>query len=796
MTIGPFDRCPLTQVATAALLLAAALAFPTASRGAANEEPSSAVAENPAGESAAAGPSARRVSLVRLRLPITGNDDAVYQARLQRAVDRLIALPDEADEPRRPLLVLELTPDPDGGATEFERALRLARFLVSESMTRVKTLAYLPDSIDGHAALIALACEEIAMAPDATLGSAGVTEDAALPIEPGIRASYEQIAEARRTAPPAVVLAMIDREAELLRIESDRGVEFVLGSELEARREDRAIVSEESLAPSGTFASLTGREARAQGVAKYLAADRDTLARALAVPGAALLEDQSLAGEWRPVMVDLSGPITNRAVRRIETLIGDELERNQVNWVGVRIDSTGGDVPAALRLSQTLAELGDGEVRTVAYVPKRVDGPATLVALACDQLVMQDGSTLQGVEPREAAADENEDQEDAEEDAEAEDAEDDDDPLGDDAGRRLGELRRLLSDPEAELEAARSTIRETLAPATTRGWSLLAAVIDPGLELARYANRQTGAEQVFCPEELEEQAVEADWRRVEPLKPAGETLEFEAARAEELGIAWHTVEQFDDLQALYGLPEAPRTAVPNWALELIEALASPGLAALLLVVGVIGLYIELNTPGLGLGGFVASVAFLLFFWSKFLDGTADWLEVLLFVTGVVFVLIELVVLPGFGVFGLGGALMIVGSLVLASQTFILPQTETQLVELRNSLATVAGAGLGFLLLAAVLRQYLPHSPLFRWAMLSPGEEADRIEQDRREQMADYDHLVGKTGVATTDLLPAGRAEIDGEPVDVLCRSGSIDRGEAVEVVEAHAQRVIVRKVRG
>lgn len=715
----------------------------------------------------------RRVALVRVRLPITGNDDAVYQARLQRAVDTLLVDPAPAGD-RRPLLVLEFATSPDGGVTEFERALRLARFLVSDQMARVKTLAYLPDSIEGHAVLVALACEEIAMAPEAQLGRAGADEDDARPLEPGIRASYEQIAEARRTAPPAVVLAMVDRSAELVRLETDRGVEYALGSELETLRAERTIVSEDVLAPKGTLAVFTGREARAEGIAKYLVADREALARALAMPSESLLEDQAIAGEWRPVMVDLSGPVNQRIVRRLETLIGDELERTGANWVGVRIDSSGGDLPAALRLAQTLADLGNGEVRTVAYIPKRAEGPAALVALACDQLVMQNGAVLRGVE------------------AEAKPEGDDDD-----AGRVLKEgLQDLLVDPQEQIDAARLTVRETLAPASSRTWSLLAATFDPSLELARYTNRQTGAERVFCPEELEEQPGGADWRRGEAIKGAGETFELTANRAAETGVAWQTVDQFDDLQALYGLTEPPRTSEPNWALELVEALASPGLAALLLVVGIVGIYIELHSPGVGLGGFVATVALLLFFWSKFLDGTADWLEVLLFVTGMVFVLLELLVLPGMGIFGVGGALLVIASLVLASQTFILPQTETQLVELRNSLATVAGAGFGFLILAGVLRHYLPQSSLFRRATLAPLEEADRIEQGRREQLADYEHLLGKEGVATTNLLPTGRAEIDGEPVDVVTRGEVIDRGEPIEVVETHASRVVVRRVQG
>ena len=216
----------------------------------------------------------------------------------------------------------------------------------------------------------------------------------------------------------------------------------------------------------------------------------------------------------------------------------------------------------------------------------------------------------------------------------------------------------------------------------------------------------------MSPAELAEQPDRADWRRGETVVAAGERLSLSSDRADELGIAWHVVEQFDDLTSLYGFTEPPRTAQPNWALELVEALGSPGFTAILLVICIMGVYLELNAPGMGIGGFVATVAMLLFFWSKFLNGTADWLEVMLFVMGVVFVLMELLVLPGFGIFGLGGGLMIVAALVLASQTFILPKTDLQLIELRNSLSVVAGSGVVCLGLGMLLRQYLPHSPFF------------------------------------------------------------------------------------
>ena len=84
------------------------------------------------------------------------------------------------------------------------------------------------------------------------------------------------------------------------------------------------------------------------------------------------------------------------------------------------------------------------------------------------------------------------------------------------------------------------------------------------------------------------------------------------------------------------------------------------------IVGGLALYIELHAPGLGIGGFISFVCFALFFWSHFLEGTAGWLEVTLFVTGCICLLTEIFVLPGFVIFGLGGGVLILTSIVLAS----------------------------------------------------------------------------------------------------------------------------------
>jgi membrane-bound ClpP family serine protease len=165
----------------------------------------------------------------------------------------------------------------------------------------------------------------------------------------------------------------------------------------------------------------------------------------------------------------------------------------------------------------------------------------------------------------------------------------------------------------------------------------------------------------------------------------------------------------------------------------------------------------------------------------------------MFIFGLVLVLMEIFVVPGFGIFGLGGGLMIIFSLVLASQTMIIPTDQAGMDQLRGSLATVAGAGVAMIALALATRQFLPKAPIFNRMVLEPPPPEDRINQSHREAMADYSYLVGAAGEATTDLRPAGKALIGDQLIDVIAEGMPIDRGARIVVVSAHAHRVVVRE---
>jgi membrane-bound ClpP family serine protease len=186
------------------------------------------------------------------------------------------------------------------------------------------------------------------------------------------------------------------------------------------------------------------------------------------------------------------------------------------------------------------------------------------------------------------------------------------------------------------------------------------------------------------------------------------------------------------------------------------------------------------------------VCFLLFFWSRYLGGTAGWLEGMLFLAGIAFLLMEIFVLPGFGVFGLGGGALVLISLILASQTFVLPHNAYQFAQLQRSLLVLAGAAVGIVAVAVSLRRWLPHTPFFSQMFLPPpnDEEAEVIK--RRESLVGFDDsLVGRRGVTTTQLTPSGKARFGDEFIDVIADGELIEPGTEIVVVEVHGYRVVV-----
>jgi membrane-bound ClpP family serine protease len=663
----------------------------------------------------------------------------------------------------QPLLVFEFLVPPEkkeyGRGTRFEDALKLARFLAGdqlrggEDLKLATTVAYVPQSVQGHAVLPILACDRIVIAPEAELGPAGVDETV---ITPTILAGYKEIASRRKAVPEAVALKLVDLSKDLIKADTDVGDVYLASDALAELKRRRTVGSTKVLIRAEQPGRFSGRELRQMGFASHLAANRNELAASLDLPPEALVEDPLLSGELRAVRIDLKGPITASKVSEIERMIEDARKKDRVNFVCLWIESAGGSLTDSIRLANDLVALDPREVYTVAYVPTRALADAALVAMACNQVVLRRRATLGG------------------------------------------EGDYVYSSEEAL--KAQDTVKSEIAPRRSRTWSLWMAMIDPNLEVFRYTREGGAGEDTYylCSDEFrtmsQNQPDGIRWREGEAVTRRGRPFSADAVQAREYRLANHVVDSFDDFRRLYSIEDDPALMEPGWADFLVSALASPGVAFLLLIIGGAALYTEMHAPGIGIGAFVSAVCFALFFWSRFLGGTAGWLAVVLFLAGIAFLLIEVFVLPGFGIFGLGGGALVLASLVLAGQTFVIPHNAYQFAEMERSLLVVGLAAVGIITCGAVINHFFPRTPLLGRMVLEPPTEQEAEDISRREVFVDFTRLTGMRGTTTTQLLPSGKALIANQLIDVMTDGEFVGRGARVEVIEVHGNRILVREV--
>ena len=286
----------------------------------------------------------------------------------------------------------------------------------------------------------------------------------------------------------------------------------------------------------------------------------------------------------------------------------------------------------------------------------------------------------------------------------------------------------------------------------------------------------------LCDEELAEFPDHKLWRKEGVVKPRGELLQVVQGHGEQFLVS-RTAKDFAEFKLLYALEKDPMLADPTWADQLLHFLQSPGMSAMILLVVFFALMFEFNSPGVGVGVFVAIIGVVLYFWLHFLGGTAGWLEVLLFLAGIGCVLLEIFVLPGFGIFGIGGIALVLASLVLASQTFIVPQNSYQLLQFRNSLLILAVSGCGMLCFGFMLSRLLEK--------INKPNDTEMVQET--ERLANYDHLLGQRGTTVTPLVPAGKARIGNELYDVVSDGDLIEKARPIEIVQVVGYKIVVKQ---
>lgn len=258
------------------------------------------------------------------------------------------------------------------------------------------------------------------------------------------------------------------------------------------------------------------------------------------------------------------------------------------------------------------------------------------------------------------------------------------------------------------------------------------------------------------------------------IKPRGKVLSLDAQQAQKLGYADKVVADRNDLFRELGLnPEDVTRIEPTFAERVARAVTSPVVMSLLLVIGLVGVTIELFHPGFGIAGSIGLSSFALYFFGHYIAGFANWLHIALFVLGIILLILEIFI-PG-GIVGSVGFVSMVSGLVLAAY-------DTQ-----QGLAALGIAVLTTIVVAFVLFKYFGFRGMWEKLILRDTQQNEAGYVAPRDRRA----LLGKTGLSLTPLRPAGVVKIDGERVDAVTEGGFIPAGRPIRVAHVEGTRVVV-----
>lgn len=277
------------------------------------------------------------------------------------------------------------------------------------------------------------------------------------------------------------------------------------------------------------------------------------------------------------------------------------------------------------------------------------------------------------------------------------------------------------------------------------------------------------------------------------VSEAGKLLTLTTEEALEHKMADVRAASMAEVLKAFDLGNAPTERLERtWSESLVGFLTRQEIASILFLVMVVFGYLEYQAPGFGLFGWVALVCFFLLFFSHYLVNLAGWEEVMLFALGVVLLIIELFVTPGFGVFGILGAIAVFASLALLfipgnleNFSFDNPFTVSAIFRV---LLTTAGAIVALFLLG----RYLPKEPGTHRLVLGARMDKDAGYTSHEEQ-PEYAGLVGSEGVALTPLRPSGRARIGNKRLGVESEGEFIEKGEPVRVSRVEPGRIVVQR---
>jgi len=268
----------------------------------------------------------------------------------------------------------------------------------------------------------------------------------------------------------------------------------------------------------------------------------------------------------------------------------------------------------------------------------------------------------------------------------------------------------------------------------------------------------------------------------------GKLLTLTTEEALKLKVADFNVNSIEDLLKQLELPGAEiRRLSENWAENLVRFLTHPIVSSLLMTVGMLGIILEIRTPGFGIPGALGISSLALFFWGHWLVQLAGWEELMLFGAGLVLLFLELFVIPGFGIAGVAGIGALLAGLSLsmigggASWEYII-----------RAVSHVVFSLLLALLASLLMLRWLPRLPFGRRLILETGLGTGQMYASAPESDISW---LGKQGITISPLRPAGIAEIQDQRIDVVSDGEFIESEAPIIVTRVDGNRIVVRRHR-
>ncbi len=398
--------------------------------------------------------------------------------------------------------------------------------------------------------------------------------------------------------------------------------------------------------------------------------------------------------------IPITGEIDNGLLKLTERGIV-EAEDAGADLIIFEIDTYGGYVDSAIKIRDTI--LGT-TIPTAAYVKGRAWSAGALIALAAENLIMSEGSSIGAAETR--------------------------------------------PNEEKYISALRKEFKAT-AEARGKNADLAAAMVDSDIE-------------------------------IEGVISKGKLLTLTALEALEHNMTDYRV---SNIQQLYNelnySPGRVEVVEMTMAEKAARIITKPTVTTMLITIGIIAIIAEAVIAGFGIAGTIGFLSLGLVFSSYIYYDLAGWGVMILFIIGIILMALELFVVPGFGITGIGGIIA-----MFASIYFLFPTFDIAITALATILIlTITGL--------IVLVKIFGSSRL--WNNISLGEsqtkEAGYLAQNNKKD------LVGKVGITVTPLRPAGIVEIEGESIDVVSEGRFINKDEEISVYKIAGNRIVVKKIR-